>query len=289
MTLSTRKIYLIVTSQDDNRNNILRLFTSIAQSEQKKRIKVVFIDQAKTNLSNDLKKDLILLHKKIEKKLALSKARNIGISLIKDEIREEDIIAFPDDDCWYSNDVLTHISYFFETNRTIDVLCTNVYDPFKNKTYGNRPLGKIIRIKSSNLFRLPISVGIFIKISNNLNEIWFDEGLGAGMWAGSGEETDLIHRLLVSKSKIIYNGNFKVYHEIGIINNPSKERSYGRGFGRVIGLIIKRKSFSVIIELIKVLIYSLIGLVIFPKNSNKYIYRVLGIFEGLKYRTDANS
>jgi glycosyltransferase involved in cell wall biosynthesis len=46
-----------------------------------------------------------------------SRARNVGLSLASG-----DIIAFPDDDCWYPRDLLKNVDWWFQTHPKYAIL-----------------------------------------------------------------------------------------------------------------------------------------------------------------------
>ncbi len=215
--------------------------------------------------------------------LPLSKARNIGLTAAGGEI-----LAFPDDDCWYPEGVLADVMDYLQHKSDIDALCTCVYDPTTKLIYGDRPTTLNCQIDFDNLFKLPISVGIFVRrTAFKAAGFFFDERLGAGAPLGSGEETDLIYRLLKNKSIIEYRGSLKVYHPVPAYQHAdiAKYYGYGRGFGFLNGSILRDGEYRTIKYLSYVIIRSIGGAILNfhrPIACRIYLNRLLGICRGLQ-------
>ncbi len=259
-----------------------RFFLSILNLCSKESLQIVFIDQG--GVSVDTRFDRVswvdIVHVKASP-MSLSAARNLGL-----KHATGDIIGFPDDDCWYPEGLVSLVLNFFRANKEISCLCTNVFDPQNGLSYGNRPVDVIIDINYRNMFRLPISVGIFVR-RNALEKVgcYFDEQLGAGAKFGSGEETELIYRLLCSNKRIRYDGHIQVFHPSpeDQPDNIDKYYSYGLGFGFLNGKIIRDKKFSCVGYLVYIL-YRSAGGMIYHINDGRgaqYFNRVMGIFVGL--------
>ncbi|MBB3659235.1 hypothetical protein FHX15_004499 [Rhizobium sp. BK650] len=123
-----------------------------------------------------------------ETRVSLSNARNIllGPEAAGSAISADDIVGFPDDDCWYPQGTLTMISRAFEANPQLDFwFCRYSSAPNNNPTelVGFRPsLQTVISRASSNTIfvrgRLATLVG------------GFDPDLGVGAQLAGGEDTD---------------------------------------------------------------------------------------------------
>src|SRR5690606_8001184 len=106
-----------------------------------------------------------------------------------------DIVAFPDDDCWYPSNLLNDVAKFFSNNKEVQGLTCRCTDEYNLNSSGrfDRTSGKLDLI---NVWQRGISVTIFL--SRNLVDLvgGFDEGIGAGSGTiyGSGEETDYLIR-----------------------------------------------------------------------------------------------
>ena len=273
---------LIVTSCD-REAELERFFRSIANQTFAGQTEVVYVDQ---NLVRPASCDILaapvsLVELRTGGRTALSKARNLGL-------RRDlgDIVAFPDDDCWYEPNLLEKIAAYFHGNPDVDCICTNVYDPDKNLPYGKRPVGVTRTITFANVFMLGISVGIFVRKEALLRAgAYFDETLGAGTPIGSGEETELLARLLSAGCRIEYSGDLLVYHPVLAYSSDDihKYYRYGLGFGRLNGRLLLAGHPEVLWSFAEIVARSFAGTVVnlgTPVRRAVYWGRLTGIISG---------
>jgi glycosyltransferase involved in cell wall biosynthesis len=188
---------------------------------------------------------------------SLSHARNIGLRHAK-----FDVVAFPDDDCWYPAGLLSYVRNQLEGS-SLDGLCLGIFDPYRSRPYGKRPLNVRVPLKPSNAFYLPISVGLFIRsrvLATGAPD-GFDERLGAGTRWGAGEETDLVCQLLDNNVPMEYDSRATVYHETASYsrNDVPKYLSYGRGFGAALGKRVARGDLHPFLTLLDIAARSALG------------------------------
>jgi glycosyltransferase involved in cell wall biosynthesis len=272
----------LIFTGDDRRIEIRRLLDSIEMSIFDFNVEVIFVNQGKSiDYVPFLNKELLSFREVLVQKVSLSRARNIGLGYCKGEI-----VGFPDDDCWYSVTFLRDLVAFFK-NGTFCAVCTHVEDPILGKSYGNRPKNRTAAITPSNMFRLPISVGIFVKrdvITNNA--ILFNENLGVGTKIGSGEETDFIFSLLNCNCSICYNGFLSVYHLLPDVSsfNSLKAFNYGYGFGYTNRIVYEYCGFRILPYLFNVLIRSFFAMLFYLifdiRQTKMYFSRFNGIIRG---------
>lgn len=276
---------LILTARD-RKEETLRFFRSLAEQGGAVKVCVLFADQG---LGLDLEvqnliaqQENVSLYSRKIKPSALSSARNLalGIGL------RSDIVGFPDDDCWYDTSVLSAIQSIFDQNPTVQCVCTNVYDPIRKLSYGRRPTGGRRSVNFSNIFELPISVGIFVRrVSFEAVGPVFDETLGAGTNLGSGEETELIARLLEYGAEILYVGDISVYHPVPKYgcSDPRKYHTYALGYGYLATKLILRGHTIVLLDLIFTSFRSLAGFALsIQSRIDRAVYRqrLSGIVSG---------
>lgn len=163
----------------------------------------------------------------------LSRARNAGLPLITG-----DVVAFPDDDCWYPDGLLSYIAARFQVDTGLDGL-TGSFVNEHNQSEG-RWLKRSQPLNQYSVWRGAISFSIFLrrrlvdKIGN------FDEklGVGAGTPWGAGEETDYLLRGLKAGGNILFDRELVLRHPVKTSNfdEAARERQgrYEAGFGRVI-------------------------------------------------------
>ena len=271
---------LVITTQGKRIDELVRLFDSL--SRQKEEFEVILVDQSS---GNEVKAILYKykFHKKyvyIGKAVSLSRARNIGLEFVEGEY-----VAFPDDDCWYPDNLLEQIIEKFNES-SADVICINTFDPFLNKPLLKRQAKKdVIKISQLNVMKYPISIGIFSKKNN----IRFDEELGVGTKWGACEESDYILRILKENKKIVYYKNLQAYHlyinENDTASLEMKSYKYGQGYGALIKKACKRGQYSIILDYCITILRSLGGILFYKlrgkNNYRKYYMRVAGMIYGL--------
>jgi len=137
----------------------------------------------------------------------LSKARNTALPKTIGEI-----VAFPDDDCWYPVDLLQRVQAYLETHAAADGL---------NGCAVNRklvPRGRWSQVEGHvtklGLFNRTISFAIFLrrKVVEQVGD--FDETLGLGAptpWQGA-EDYDYILRAIDAGFRINYDPSLMVFH-----------------------------------------------------------------------------
>ncbi|TMN33191.1 glycosyltransferase [Pseudoalteromonas sp. S2755] len=275
----------LVLTTVEKKEDVLNLLNSLSQQSGDFKLRVLFADQSEDILWEDLRdfesENLKIIHKKILK-TSLSNARNIAISAGL----ESDYIAFPDDDCWYSKTLLSDVYKKFSHDASLDVLCTNVYDPVTHRYYGKRPVINHVKVSFKNIFKYPISVGIFMKRNAFVATGGrFDERFSVGAKYGSGEETLLIAQAINSGAKIQYFGEIKVFHPVSdyTIHDVSKSYNYGLGFGKLNQEFFKSKNYSALPYLINVVFRTVGGAVLslFNKPKRKiYSSRLKGVLSG---------
>jgi len=167
----------------------------------------------------------------LRSKTGLSRARNVGLKHIRSEI-----VAFPDDDCWYPESILDSVVRFFEQNPNVDGLTGRSVDE-KGRPSGGRWDKVAGPINRFSIWRRQSSITIFLKKYVVDRVGFFDEelGVGAGTPWGSSEETDYLLRALGLGFRIYYNPNVIVYHpqHVKQYNSQAFSRAYSYGAGVV--------------------------------------------------------
>ena len=164
----------------------------------------------------------------------LSHARNVGLAHVSG-----DIVAFPDDDCWYPNDLLQNVSDQFLEHSQIDGLTGRSIDEHGKDSalkFGTQNQ----RIDRFSAWINAISYTIFLRRAVVEKTGLFDEALGVGSATifGSGEETDYILRALQAGFSLLFLSRLAVHHPDPdiVIDRKLLQRTYayGCGMGRVL-------------------------------------------------------
>jgi GT2 family glycosyltransferase len=168
----------------------------------------------------------------------LSRARNIGLEHLHAEL-----VAFPDDDCMYPEDLLERVAQRFADDTTLDGLtgrAANV-DGRTSPSWA-RDAAELTR---DNLWNRAISFTIFLRASAVAAAGRFDEqlGLGSGLPWSSGEETDFLVRALDGGARIVYDPDLVVLHDDKTYS-PAALRAVGAREGASVGYILRKNGYS---------------------------------------------
>lgn len=171
----------------------------------------------------------------------LSKARNVGLRAVSG-----DVIAFPDDDCWYPDGLLAKIEAWFAAHPEYDGCTGKVEDGQGSACVGRWEINRC-EIDKLNVWRTGVSITIFLR-RNLVNDVGlFDEELGAGAdssW-GSGEETDYLIRCIRSGYKVIYDPEIVVFHPNPIQQYSSAMISRGFKYGAGMGRVLRKHGYPI--------------------------------------------
>jgi GT2 family glycosyltransferase len=149
-----------------------------------------------------------------------------------------EVVCFPDDDCWYPDDVLRRVDQALKKNSHWHGIIGDSVDASGRTTLPWRDQeGKLTRPMS---WRRAISYAIFLRSSIIAEIGGFDETLGVGAntpW-GSGEDNDLVLRALKAGSYIEYDPNVHIHHPrlFPVFDKArcAKGYSYALGDGRLL-------------------------------------------------------
>jgi glycosyltransferase involved in cell wall biosynthesis len=175
-----------------------RLFVSLSEQTYRN-FEIILVDQNTDDrllpLVSDYSRCFCLEH--IHSAKGLSKARNVGMKYVSG-----DVIAFPDDDCWYDSDLLQRLAAMFPVNSGWAGITGRAVDQNGDPTSGrwDRRTGVIT---PGNVWRRAISFSIFLRTSVAVMH-HFDETLGVGAetpW-GAGEETDFLLRVIEAGNQV---------------------------------------------------------------------------------------
>jgi len=160
-----------------------------------------------------------------------SRARNLGLSH-----STGDIVAFPDDDCWYLPDTLQSIDAWFKQHSEYGILSLGCRDG-QGRASGNHWWQSECDLRPINIFRTSGTCTFFVRRPSLEIPLLFDESLGpgAGTSFGSAEDTDFLLTLMSCGIRGRFYSPLHVCHPCrdGFVDVKRAER-YGGGFGRVL-------------------------------------------------------
>ena len=197
------------------------------------------------HIKNGIAQGLDIRHERLYPP-SLSAARNLGISVARHEI-----LAFPDDDCWYEPEVIERVRKRFNATPKVAGLIACWIEQMegleRNAAFGQLELDAWRQFKGGDAS----SITLFF-----LRELFdqlggFDERLGLGGWYGAAEETDFVLRALVSDALLVREPGVRVHHhfEVAPPKDWSKNRRAVRNSARGIGAIYAKHRLSSLVIL----------------------------------------
>jgi hypothetical protein len=185
-------------------------------------------------------------------------------------------VAFPDDDCWYPENLLNSVDLWFQTSPQYSVLAVGAVDD-EGIPSGNRWIQNSCEITPWNSLRTTFCSSLFLSAVEESRRVRFDPNIARG------EETDFILRLLATGLRGRFDRSLFVRHPRRdmMSGTVSRERavSYGAGMGR----LVRRHSLTVLWATL--VVYDLIraGLVVLRGRPSDAIFcfaHATGLFKG---------
>jgi glycosyltransferase involved in cell wall biosynthesis len=207
---------------------VAELFASIV-NQNRSDVELIIVDQNDDNrvvpLVETLPDHILLLHLRLKEK-NVSAARNAGLAA-----SSGDIIAFPDDDCWYPSNLLNRVDTWFRENLEYSVLAVGAIDD-AGVPSGNRWIQDACDIGPLNVLRTTFCSSLFVSDLARSRSTRFDPKLNRG------EETDFILRLLATGLRGRFDRGLHIHHPrrdmlSGTVSR-ARARSYGAGMGRLV-------------------------------------------------------
>ena len=154
-----------------------------------------------------------------------------------------EVLAFPDDDCWYSPGLLRQVRSFFAANPRYSLLSVGVRDE-RGRLSGNRWVSGKCELATANLFRTSVGMALFVRRGGVAGSFRFDEslGVGAGTPFVSGEDTDYVFRLLEAGLKGRFDRSLTVYHPRRDMLSGGAMRCAAYGYGCGMGRVIRKRA-----------------------------------------------
>jgi GT2 family glycosyltransferase len=139
----------------------------------------------------------------------LSHARNAALGAL-----DADVVAFPDDDCTYPEDLLERVARRLSEGPDLDGVTGRAAAPDGSSSPSWKPDGAVLT--RENLWNRAISFTVFLRRELVVRVGAFDEqlGLGSGTPWHSGEEIDYLVRAVDAGGRIEYDPSLVVTHAV---------------------------------------------------------------------------
>ncbi len=167
-----------------------------------------------------------------EQKKGANRARNIGIQYSSSEI-----ILWPDDDCWYPENVIESVIEIYKKYPNANGMAGMLIDTVtgRHSRWFPRKAKRMSLLQAFCFGNEPVIS--FKKAAFDMIGGFGDTiGLGMSSEWGAGEGTDLIVRAIKNQQVILITPNYSVFHPIesSKTSNLQKTISYSKGMGAVI-------------------------------------------------------
>jgi glycosyltransferase involved in cell wall biosynthesis len=163
-----------------------------------------------------------------------SRALNVGLKWVSG-----DVVAFPDDDCWYQPDTLSNIAAGLKANPDIDGITGKSVDAASTDSQG-RWAAVAQDVNRFNVWICATAYTMFMRRRAVAAAGEFDVDLGVGTTSrwGAGEEHDFLVRALDAGCRFRYDPALRVHHRepLAVLDDQAfnRGRRYNRGFGHVL-------------------------------------------------------
>lgn len=231
----------LICTTVDRIDQIKYLIQTIQKQEfDLSKIQIIVIDQSSISLEKEITPNSNITFIKSEK-IGLSKARNLGL-----KFAEGEVIGFPDDDCFYEQDLFKRLHQLVKLKNNIKSSFWQfpIFAIENNKSVG-RHWGKNSKnINSFNMYNNIASAGMFILKEDIAHQ--FDETLGVGSEYPSCEDLIFFWQNIVLEQKpALYIGAepFYIRHPENSFIDIKKIKNYNKGHIEAWKKILKKSNF----------------------------------------------
>jgi GT2 family glycosyltransferase len=281
--------FILIMSTLDRTDDLVRFFNSLSVQRGFDR-KIYICDQ-----NDDRRLEPIITAwsdrlsiRVVRSARGLSRGRNAALSAALADLdpngnAENCIVAFPDDDCWYSDGVISSVAAVLSHRPEIAGVTARSVNEHNLPSAARSPSASL-ELTPRNLFRgsMGISYCIFLRLSVVQSVGFFDEtlGVGSGTPWGAGEESDYLLRAMRHGARLRYEPSIYVHHpDKAAMPDPSRFLTYARGHGRVLRL--HGYSWLVVVKDVSVALIAFVAKSILKRHiMYSYLYRAWGYVAG---------
>lgn len=171
-------------------------------------------------------------------------ARNRGIAIAKG-----DFIGFPDDDCWYSPGLLSHVYAFFQDHPEYDILSIGVTDGDGVRS-GNRWIQARCEIRPVNVFRTSVTYAFFYRRHSRAGQVYFDQEMGVSPTSLYGaEDTDFMLAALKGGARGYFTRGLLVHHPRNDMLSGAVPVQRAVSYGAGMGVVLRKYNMTAVFAL----------------------------------------
>jgi glycosyltransferase involved in cell wall biosynthesis len=200
-------LILATVGRSDDVGRLIR--SLVAQTDR--HFELIVVDQNTDDrllpfIEDGAKAGIELQHLRLDRP-SLSGARNLGLAHATGEI-----VAFPDDDCWYEPEGVANVLSTFADDHSLDGVIGCWVE--QAAAHATNPQTGMLSCEAWRRFRGgdASSISLFLKRDLLSSLGGFDENFGVGRWYGAAEETDFILRALSAGACLTRSPNVRVHH-----------------------------------------------------------------------------
>ena len=228
----------LIVATVDRVNELERLLSSL-DAQTFKDFEVIIVDQNPDDrLLPVLRAHEGLRIRRLCSERGLSRARNVALPVV-----QGDIVAIPDDDCWYPGELLATVTKWFEMHPEFDALFAGARSP-DNKRMAPKWAPGSCRCTKENVWHCTVSFTAFMRRQAVEAVGPFNEDIGTGSASSyqSAEDIDYFIRILEL--------GFAMWHEPGLtVHHPELQsverlRRTVRGYALGIGYVLRVHGYS---------------------------------------------
>jgi len=198
----------LVVATWDRVGELERLLASLDRQTYRD-IEVIVVDQnSDERLDSVLRSHPALKIRRLRSERGVSKARNLGLHMA-----EGDIVAFPDDDCWYPPELLQAVKDWFEQHPQYAVLLTAMRDD-RGRSMAPKFGFRGGKCTKRTILQCAMMTNAFLRTEAAQAVRSFREDIGPGTSSPyqSGEDLEYLIRAVRSGLPVWYEPALSVFH-----------------------------------------------------------------------------
>lgn len=259
-----------------NRTDSLRLLLTSLREQTWKNFSLLLADQNPPGFLDMLLAEYsdLPITRVIMPSVGVSRARNKLILL-----SDADIIAFPDDDCFYAPDTLAAVVQFFSEHQNYGAVLGH-WVPDGHTYAARRSIAPVSRYTA---FYRGETYTQFYRAQVVRSIGGFDEQIGPGgpdaLYVG-GEDTDYLLRAMFARFSIVRSSAIRVFHPSPDMNAEGADAK-AESYGKARMYLLRKYKFPFLFKLMNVL-YPLVKVFSISRAVRRYRWAMfLGRFRGL--------